>query len=113
MILKKEDVLFERDEKGDLIPQTVELGTDAKEEVVITPLLRGEIKRIFNTTVGTETSKDTDQEIILNHCIEPKFTVEEIERTLPYMVNAIVTAILSISGVKEKEKKKAADLKNL
>ena len=57
MVIKKEDTLYERDEKGNLLPQEVEVEIDENEaehlefkgkKILITPMPRGEIKRIFS-----------------------------------------------------------------
>ena len=97
---KNNEILFERDENEKLIPEIIILNTKKQEKIRGTPIVRGELKRILNNN-PEETSKDTDKEIILNHCIEPKFTEKEVDVMKPYMVTAIVTGIFKISGLKE------------
>ena len=56
MVLNKNDVLFARDEKGELIEEVVKLVIDETdeeqltykdEEISIIPLMRGEIRKLF------------------------------------------------------------------
>lgn len=111
-MLNKQDALFDRSETGELIPQKVTLDTKHKEEILAIPLVRGEIKRIFADAIDGQTSKDTDKEIIMNHCIEPKFTETDVENMKPYIIQAIVKSILEISGTKEKDPKEDTEIKN-
>lgn len=120
--LKKEEALHERDEKGEFIPQEVELELLREYEsvstgegnletkkvikkhgpsVMIIPLGRGKLKKLVSgkkiKNDKMETSKDEDDEIILNNCIDPKFSEEEVKAMLPKKAGAISTAILAFS----------------
>ena len=108
-MLRKDTVLFERDDKGDFIPQKIQLETKAKEEIVAKPMTRGEIRKLFAETSLGDTSQDQDKKIILNHCIDPKFTSEEVDNMKSYVSNAIVGSILKLSGVSEPDNVEGAD----
>lgn len=114
-MLKKSLTLYERDEKGKLIPQPVPLELAKQDqrkypelvetEISIIPLTRGELKKIFGfggkvMDEKPETDKDTDAEIIVEHCFEPLYTKEELVYAKPVVVRSIVRTILSESGVK-------------
>lgn len=94
MTVSKNLLLFERDEKGDLIPQ--KFLVEGIGEILITPLTRGEIKKLF---VSLEKDDDSDGKIILEHCHDPKFTVEEVKYLKPQFAKLIVNKILEESGV--------------
>jgi len=116
MVLKKDVVLYARDEAGELIPQDVDLVVDEDDEdqaefkgetIKAIPLTRGELKKLF-AKIGEGNDKDSDAEIIEKHCIEPKFTIEELKHAKPVMVSVIVNSILSISGISTKKNRKKA-----
>jgi len=113
-LLRKDDILLERDEKGELLPIKGTLETSAKEEIVVKPMARGEIQALFNDAKNLETTRDQDKEIILNNCLEPKFTSDEVDSMKFYMSNAIVTTIMRLSGLHETKNKDkiAAETKN-
>ncbi len=113
-LLKKELALYARDEKGELIPQEVQLQLAPKDEkdypelkntsIKITPLTRGEIQKIFSNIgkpqdVNLEI-KDSDAEVISTHCFDPKITVEEAKFMKPVVSRSIVRTIMLESGVK-------------
>ena len=108
-MLSKEDILYDRDEKGNLIGQEVELEVDEKDEeqmkykgekIKVIPISRGKLKRIFSSLgeKGKE-EKDFDGELILDHCADPKFTKEEIVNTKPVLTAIIVNTIFRESGI--------------
>lgn len=96
-ILTKENALYERDEEGKLIPKKQKLGSG--EEVMVTPLTRGEIMKLFSGLKDGETTKDQDLEILKGHCIEPAFTDEELKWLKPLLATEIVLLILRESGL--------------
>ncbi|MBU1782328.1 hypothetical protein KKD87_03050 [bacterium] len=59
-------------------------------------------------------SKDQDKELILNYCLEPKFTEKEVDDMKFYMSNVIASAILKVSGIREPDKQDSIgkELKN-
>jgi len=100
--LKKEDVFFERDSNGNLLPVETQLELlKDKPTVKITPLTKGELSEIVAKTKGDMTSDDTDLDIVIKHCIEPKFSEEDRaglkEAGKAMTINAISIAIFSIS----------------
>lgn len=99
MLANKEDMLFERDEDGNLMPKVVILDLPTKDKIKILPLTRAGIKKIFSETETTLEEVDKDGEIILKKCIEPKFTEEEVKFLKPYYVGAIIKAIFLASGL--------------
>ena len=122
-MLKKEAALFSRDEKGELVPQEVELEIDEKDEeqlkykgetIVITPMPRGEVRRLFSdiTEEDKEKNKDLDAEIVLEHCKNPEFAKEDMPFLRPSYVNMMANTIMRESGLNiGKSKKKALDEK--
>lgn len=94
-LLNKEQYLFERDENGELLPRLITLkGVKGEPQIKITPIPRGEWRKLQGQIESKEvTEEDSDKEIILKHCVEPKFTAEEIENLNPILATAIVTAI--------------------
>ncbi len=127
--LKKEEALHERDEKGNFIPQELELellreyeevydgeGNLEKKKVIkkngpsimAIPLGRGKLKSLVSgkkiKNKEMETSKDEDDEIILKNCVDPKFSEEEVKAMWPKKAGAISTAILAFSmGITQSE----------
>lgn len=102
MRLSKKSTLFERDEEGNLIAQEIPLETlknkgDKVPTIKATPMLKGELQKMFQEAKNGDTNKQQDKEIILNHCVEPSYSDEEIDDIKPKVAGAIVTAILSIS----------------
>jgi hypothetical protein len=95
MILDKKSCLFERDEKGELLPQKVTLRMEGSPEMLVTPLTRGEIQRIYES--AKKESKDQDLDIIVNHCIEPNFTLEEAKIIKVKLAGAIINSIMALS----------------
>ena len=105
-IATKDDLLFSRDEKGELLPQEVEIDEIGK-KVLITPMPRGELKRylsawMFGKSKGDiiESDKDDDIEIVEKHLVKPQLSKEDLQsagKTL--IVGAISSKILEISGL--------------
>ena len=125
MVLKKDAALFERDEKGELIPQERELIIDEEdpeqkkykgEKVKIVPFARGELRKLFSalpTKEGKnkEEESDLDEEVIVEKCKQPQFTKEEVLHMRPGLSTAIVNTILYESGIdtRKQSKKKALE----
>jgi len=110
--LSKETSLFDRDEKGELIPKdiTLELLED-KPIIKAVPLTRGQVQRLYADSIKGQTTKDQDKEIIVKCCKQPHYTEEEIEHMKPKYISAIVTAILSITFDVSQKQISAASLK--
>lgn len=135
MVLKKDNVLYERDEKGKLIPKEVELEisddipelAEYKGETVwITPMPRGETKKLFaeiamirqnsgnkeQNSFTEDQDRDLDAEVIVKHCHEPSFTKEDVKYMKPALVSAIVDTIFRESGLGGKGKSRKEDIDN-
>lgn len=113
--LNKELSLYERDEEGNLIPQSrkLDMTEEDKErfpelkdsEVSIIPLTRGELKKMFGLGGGQndkkpDTDRDEDAEIIVKNCKDPQYTKDELAFAKPVVVRSIVRTIFLESGVK-------------
>jgi|TARA_Y100000310_G_C20689869_1_gene821530 hypothetical protein len=107
--LKKEQVFFERDGEGKLLPIDATLESyDENTQISMIPMAKGEITDMASKSKSMETSPDMDVDIVIKHCVEPKFT--EADRELLKssskiaLLNAIVTAIVAEStGVSQKQ----------
>ena len=111
-LLEKQYVLYDRDDKGELVAKEVSLLIDENNDrqkefkgttIAITPLTRGELRRVFSDVAkavdGKEADTDNDADIIVNHCKKPAFTVEDAKFIKPALAKAIVDTILFESGV--------------
>jgi hypothetical protein len=121
--ISKKDMLFERDEKGELIPQEVELeltddilavNPELEEykgmKVWVTPITRGALKRLFAKT-GMDNSDETDDskdyemgndydaQLVLKYCHKPSFEKEDLPYLKPGFVSALVNTIFKASGL--------------
>ena len=107
--LKKEEIFFERDGEGKLLPIDVVVDTlPNKPMIKVIPLNKGELAKVVSEAKSNETEVNTDIDIIINHCKNPIFTEEDRETLKSagkaVFTNAIALAILSIStGVSQKE----------
>jgi len=110
VLLTKDIALFDRDEKGELVPIEVDLIIDEDDElqkqyiglsIAIIPLMRGEIKKTLGVVLSNEDKekKDLDGDIIQKHCTTPAFTKEEIVQLRPAFATSIVNTILFHSGL--------------
>ena len=118
MMLNKALTLFDRDEEGNLIPQTVELEVNKEnpkyEElkgstIRMVPMTRGEIKRIFGSLDKTDIKdRDIDEEIVLKYCMTPEYTEEEVKYLKPEIVGPIVATIFKHSGLDMSKTKQEA-----
>lgn len=115
-MLMKNKTMFARDEFGKLIPREVELVLNAEdgsqdhligETINITPMVRGELNRLFSE-IKEKNDTEVNDKIILEHCFEPKFTKEDIYALKGPEAVAIVDTILFESGLAPKKTKKAA-----
>lgn len=97
-MLTKEDLLFDRDEKGELISKKVKIKSTGQ-EIVIIPLTRGEIKKIGQQVSDGKSQDDFDEQIIKDHLIEPKLSQEDMKFLKPGMAASIVQTILEYSSL--------------
>lgn len=106
--LTKEQSLFARDGKGNLLPIEVVLDIlEDKPTVKIIPLTKGEMREIQEISKDLEKAKTQDDKIILEHCVEPKYDEDEVKHIKPIVAGAIMTGILSIStGLSQEDVRK-------
>jgi len=118
MVMKKELALYERDEDGKLIPKEVKVEIDetddlqleyAEETIFVTPMSRGEIKKIFSQVSAAKDDEDLDGKLIVKHCKNPAFDIKEVDAIKPALATIIVNTIFRESGVSlgKNTKKKA------
>lgn len=99
-MLNKSDILFERNDNGQLIPQEVTLSNiDSEEKIKVIPLTRGQLQEVYSKAKSDNAIEriDSDNMIIKLGLIEPALTDEEIKCLRPKYSTAISIAILSIS----------------
>lgn len=110
MVLSKNRALFERDEQGKLIPKEVELVVDESveeqlpykgEKIVMIPLLRGEIRKLFSSleVKKTDSDEDIDGDLIIKHCVNPSFKEEDKPYLKGPITTVLVNTILYHSGI--------------
>ena len=98
--LIKDSSLFERDGEGGLIGREVILETlPDKPTVTIKPLTRGQIQkmRIKALSGDIDAQVESDNEIIREGLVSPKYTDEEIKVIKPKIAAAIAMAIMAES----------------
>lgn len=107
VLLKKEDVLYERDETGNLIAKEVELLIDESDpeqqeykgkKIFVTPIDRLKLKELIEKA-SSDKGADFDGVVILDHCKNPSFTKDEIVFMKPTLVSIIAKTILKESGL--------------
>lgn len=102
VMLDKEELLFERDGKGEIIPRVVEIESlPNKPSIKILPLTRGEIKAIrAGLSPSGETTEDQDAKIIEQKVLEPKLSYEELVKFgKSGYIDKIVLTILKYSSL--------------
>jgi hypothetical protein len=102
-LLNEEDLYFERDAEGTLLPKTVDLVNMlgkkiSDKQIRIVPLTRGDIKKLAVDEQGN-TTKDQDLEIIRKNLIEPRISEEKIAFMKSAYADAIVATILKHSSL--------------
>ena len=114
--LKKEASLFDRDENGILIAVVVELEEmEGKPQISVLPIPRGKLQKI-SAEHQAGNAEGLDDRMVLEHCVNPKYTEEEVKLLKPLMADAITTAIMAISTgrtqkvIREAGKKKALEM---
>lgn len=108
--LDKKNILFQRDDKNELLPEEVEVIVDEKDEsqlefkgqkVFMTPMTRGEIRAMFKRFEGKspEADEDADGKLIFKHIKKPEFTEEDIPFIKGPAASVLVNTILYYSGI--------------
>jgi hypothetical protein len=112
--ISKTLTLYDRDEKGELLPKEVEVVIldDEMEEyrgsyITITPMIRGEIKKLYSN-MADKKEEELDDSIILEHCKDPSYTMAEIKHLKPQFSSMLVNTIMKESGLKVDIPKKEA-----
>lgn len=117
MVLKKELVLYDRNDKEEFIPKEVELEVDETdfsqrpykgETIWVIPMSRSEIKETF-ANVGIDKARDIDGELIVKYCKKPEFTSKDVTAIKPVFASMIVNTIFRESGldISKGDRKKA------
>ena len=99
MLLNTKDILFQRNDKGELIAQEIELELlDDKPTIKAVPITRGKLMELYSK-YGSNTSDwiKMQNDIIKFGLIEPKLNDQEIEDLKSNIATAISVGILSIS----------------
>lgn len=106
--LGKEESLFLRDNEGKLVGVDVELESlEGKPKIKVVPLTRSEIFQLSAEAKEKGATAEQDEKLILKHCLEPKYTEEEIKFLKPDISSAIVTLIMAVSLNMSQDKVKA------
>ena len=109
-MLNKEDMMFNRDGEGKLIPEERELDLPDKPKVEVVPMTRGESLK-FMRDVRVDVEKDWDFEIVKKYCITPKIEDKDIDMIKPYYIKAIAKLVMKVSGLlPEEEFKDVVDI---
>ena len=96
--LEKKKTLHQRDENGNLLGVEVMLETlPDKPKVLLRPMTRGKIQRLYQNSKTQETTPEQDAELITEHCLKPEYTLQEAKDLKVNIAGAIVTALISIS----------------
>lgn len=96
VLLNAEEVVFQRNEKGELIPKRVSIEGFDDKEVVLVPLLRGQIEEILGKEIPPT---ERDNLLILGAVKTPAFSEEQV-RNLPLgIATALARTVLKHSGV--------------
>jgi hypothetical protein len=106
--LTKEDFFFDRDGEGKLLPVDIILeSVPSKPMVKVIPMNKGQLAEMGKKLKNMESDSETDIDIIIKYCVEPKFTEDDRQSLLSSgkaaIVSSIVLGIISIStGVDQK-----------
>jgi len=130
MVLTKENSLYKRDDKGELVPYEVKLEVSEdlvecdeykNETIFVTPITRVELRRLFAAVanikgkVGDEKDDHYDKvfngKIILDHCKKPSYTEDDLKDMKPALVGILVNTILRESGIGASNNKKKLNMK--
>lgn len=108
--------MHERDEEGKLLPQEIDLEllkdkNNKCPKILGLPIPRGKLQRFTSELKNGKTAAEIDDVIIIEHCVKPKFTHENLKDFKLKYVNAITTALLSLStGSSQEEDKETSDV---
>jgi len=106
MTLKAEDMLFQRDDEGKLIPVEVSLGEKFNNaKIKVKPLTRGRLQKILVGAKSEDPDKVTESDnlVMKEGLAEPELSDEQRKYIRPNYATDIVTTILSVSLGMSKE----------
>lgn len=110
--LQVEEILFERDEKGQLLPIEATLERFGNKKILITPMPRGEFLRRATdkpkkADESEEDKKDNDLDIIKQHLIKPKIEDDAYESLPQNFIFDVANKVVSVSVRGKKDWKEA------
>jgi len=106
-MLKTEDIIFQRDEDGELISKEiiVEMLQD-KPTIKAKPLTRGKLMEIHQMAQSSDSEEKakSDTEILKHGLVKPELTEEQLKDLKPSYAGPIAIAIMSLSlGMPQKD----------
>ncbi len=102
--LTEEDIFFNRDEKGELIPKEV-VSEKLGKKIKILPFTRGEWIKFRNEVVGDKSTEDQDAKAIEKFMVSPKVSAEDLTKYGRVGVtDEIMNLILKYSDLTVKKK---------
>lgn len=102
MKLSKEQALFQRNEKGELLPIEVELKGFGYEgqTVKVRPCTIGSWNDYRSKTDESgNVSSETDCQFIVDNLIDPSFSLEETKNLKTALIKVLVMAVLRTTGL--------------
>jgi hypothetical protein len=94
------DKILVRQGDGSLIAKEINIGTDEEPQYIkMTPLVFGEILKLGRTRSNEEREKMVIQ-LLSEHLIEPKLTVEEIMDSDNVIIQKLIDAMNTLSSAK-------------
>jgi len=123
MAISKDMTLYARDDKGELLPVEVNVTVDPEdraqdayvgETITLTPMTRGEIKKMFadlsqvSAEDAAKKERDVDGELILKHCVVPAYEKDDLKFATPAFTTVFVNTLFKQSGLEPKLGKKEA-----
>ncbi len=95
--LDKNIAVFERNEKGELMPREKVLEkVEGKPTILITPMYIHDWDKLsLSWTDAKNPDTDIELDLIQKHCIEPKFSEEDVKTLKPKFKNSIISAIIA------------------
>lgn len=104
-----------RDEAGNLLPEVIEIEGLSNEDgshpkMKFVPIPRGKFLRL---TQGGTTDRPSDEQLLLDHVLLPKFKAEDVQEMDLKTLNAIIFALISGSTGMPQEDIRAKAMKGI
>lgn len=100
--LKKDETIFLRDDGGNLLPIDVEVaGLPGKPKIKALPITSGKFNELMSSSAEDKTKQDN--QVILEHCVLPKYHEQEVDDMKSKTKAAIINAIMAMSLGKDQE----------